>query len=508
MCNKVRRIRIDTITPDFTFADLRNFLVDYKDLEISRTVGSGAFGIVYFGLLKSVQVAIKVLLTSSKSNSNSNSSNSDNSNNSLSNTEGSNNSNNNSSYDTKLMNDPNRSKIVKLFLSFQKEIWIMSNLSHTNICSLLAVTQSPISIIMEYINLGDLFHIIDFLSQYLDTGAVAEPIDNSEFEGEDERKPKYQINELLPLLDFRMKLKIAYQIALGVNHLHQFSPPIAHRDLRSPNIFINKLDLNLSDIAKVGDFGLSRLNLSNTLSGGEFNLNWLAPEVMEDKEYTEKIDVYSFAIIMWELMSLQRPFEEYDHLFAGKPQNLFKSAVVSGLRPSISINHEPINDSSANVICSTIKATVSQRDSLKNATLSEETISQYTEYIRIMKQCWSNNPDDRPTFNQIVKDLRSLLISIGVSCDDASSLAPSHDFGTSSRDNEVFDLTQLSKTVLVHDRTITTQTDVLKIIHCTLSSEKEKEIYSKVWIALAGGAVSIISLVRTFNFFVPILFSY
>lgn len=107
---------------------------------------------------------------------------------------------------------------------------------------------------------------------------------------------------------------------------------------------MTSLSCNSPTVAKVGDFGLSRF-VATTLAGGDFNYNWLAPEVMKSDPYTEKMDVYSFAIICNELISLQAPFEEYDHIYQGKPRNVFKRAVVNGLRPTIPEyppSHSPI----------------------------------------------------------------------------------------------------------------------------------------------------------------------
>jgi serine/threonine protein kinase len=94
------------------------------------------------------------------------------------------------------------------------------------------------------------------------------------------------------------------------------------------------MSLESETVAKVGDFGLSRL-VATTLAGGDFNVNWLAPEVMRGEQYTEKIDVYSFGIICNELISMRQPFAEYDDQYHGKPRDVFKKAVVAGLRPSI-----------------------------------------------------------------------------------------------------------------------------------------------------------------------------
>ena len=68
------------------------------------------------------------------------------------------------------------------------------------------------------------------------------------------------------------------------------------------------LDEAAPTVAMVGDFGLSRL-IVPVLAGGEFNLNWLAPEVMREEQYTVAIDVYSYGIILNELWVRMKHFK-------------------------------------------------------------------------------------------------------------------------------------------------------------------------------------------------------
>ena len=56
---------------------------------------------------------------------------------------------------------------------------------------------------------------------------------------------------------YHMRVKIALDIAKGLNYLHTQKPPIIHRDVRSPNIFMASLSMTDSVLAKVGDFGLA-----------------------------------------------------------------------------------------------------------------------------------------------------------------------------------------------------------------------------------------------------------
>ena len=112
------------------------------------------------------------------------------------------------------------------------------------------------------------------------------------------------------VLNWPLTLRYVVDIATGMNFLHTAIPPIIHNDLKSPNILIVSETLSTTEpLAKVADFGLSSITGKGGLKGRAVeNPSWLAPEVMEDKaEYTEKADVYSFGIILWELFSCNAP---------------------------------------------------------------------------------------------------------------------------------------------------------------------------------------------------------
>jgi serine/threonine-protein kinase CTR1 len=90
-----------------------------------------------------------------------------------------------------------------------------------------------------------------------------------------------------------------------MNYLHNRNPPIVHRDLKSPNLLVDK-----KYTVKVCDFGLSRLKASTFLSSKSAagTPEWMAPEVLRDEPSNEKSDVYSFGVILWELATLQQPW--------------------------------------------------------------------------------------------------------------------------------------------------------------------------------------------------------
>lgn len=89
-------------------------------------------------------------------------------------------------------------------------------------------------------------------------------------------------------------------------YLHSFRPPIIHRDLKTPNLLVDK-DWTI----KVCDFGLSRSKKNTYLSakeGAAGTPEWMAPEVLRNEPSNEKCDVYSFGVIMYELVTGQEPW--------------------------------------------------------------------------------------------------------------------------------------------------------------------------------------------------------
>ncbi|XVF82735.1 hypothetical protein PTKIN_Ptkin16aG0073400 [Pterospermum kingtungense] len=163
------------------------------------------------------------------------------------------------------------------FREFLREVGIMKCLRHPNIVLFMgAVTQPPmLSIITEYLPRGSLFRLL----QMPDAGLV---------------------------LDERLRLNMALDVARGMNYLHRLNPPIVHRDLKSLNLLVDS-----SYTVKVCDFGLSRPKantfLSSTTAAG--TPEWMAPEVLCDELSNEKADVYSFGVVLWELMTLQQPWK-------------------------------------------------------------------------------------------------------------------------------------------------------------------------------------------------------
>ncbi|KAG0478012.1 hypothetical protein HPP92_012731 [Vanilla planifolia] len=159
---------------------------------------------------------------------------------------------------------------------FLREVSIMNWIRHPNVILFMgAVTKPPhLSIVTEYLPRGSLYHLI-----------------NRTAAGE--------------TLDQKRRLRMALDVAKGINHLHCLNPPIVHWDLKSPNLLVDK---NWS--VKVCDFGLSRLKANTFISSKSVGgtAEWMAPEFLRGERTDEKSDVFSFWVVLWELLTMQQPW--------------------------------------------------------------------------------------------------------------------------------------------------------------------------------------------------------
>ncbi|VFQ69383.1 unnamed protein product [Cuscuta campestris] len=159
-------------------------------------------------------------------------------------------------------------------LDYKKEIDLMKRLRHPNVLLFMGAvsSQEKLAIITEFLPRGSLFKTLHKNSQHL---------------------------------DIRRRLRMALDVARGMNYLHTRNPPIVHRDLKSSNLLVDK-----SWTVKVGDFGLSKLKNATLLSArsGRGTPHWMAPEVLRNEHSTEKCDVFSFSVVLWELMTESIPW--------------------------------------------------------------------------------------------------------------------------------------------------------------------------------------------------------
>jgi serine/threonine protein kinase len=155
------------------------------------------------------------------------------------------------------------------------------------------------------------------------------------------------------------RIKITFLIINALGHIHKEN--LVHRDLHSGNILYSQID-NTWRITDLGFCGPAD-NSSTCIYG---NLPYIAPEVINGKEYTFKSDIYSIAMLIWEISSGQPPFMNYEH-----DCNLAIN-IINGIRPKI-VSEIPL------------------------------------EYKNLMKQCWDANPLKRPDIDTLKNKMNEIM---------------------------------------------------------------------------------------------------
>jgi len=105
-------------------------------------------------------------------------------------------------------------------------------------------------------------------------------------------------------LHWKRRLKMLRDICRGLMCMHRLK--IVHRDLKSANCLVNKYWT-----VKICDFGLSQIMSDSAMNDNSpaGTPEWMAPELIRNEPFTEKCDIFSFGVIMWELCTLSRPWE-------------------------------------------------------------------------------------------------------------------------------------------------------------------------------------------------------
>ncbi|VDI66407.1 mitogen-activated protein kinase kinase kinase 11-like [Mytilus galloprovincialis] len=164
----------------------------------------------------------------------------------------------------------------------------------------------------------------------------------------------------------------AIQIARGMNYLHEESPiPLIHRDLKSSNILI-KEPVENDDIyektLKITDFGLAREVSKTTRMSAAGTYAWMAPEVIKTSTFSKSSDVWSYGVLLWELLTGETPYKGIDAL---------------GVAYGVAVNKLTLP------IPSTCPGLFS----------------------KLMSDCWHQESHERPTFQEILSRLADIAAS-------------------------------------------------------------------------------------------------
>ncbi|KAF5453851.1 hypothetical protein F2P56_023569 [Juglans regia] len=186
----------------------------------------------------------------------------------------------------------------EMLREFSQEVYIMRKVRHKNVVQFIgACTQPPnLCIVTEFMSRGSVY---DFLHK---------------------QRGVFKLPSLL---------KVAIDISKGMNYLHQNN--IIHRDLKTANLLMDE-----NEVVKVADFGVARVKAqSGVMTAETGTYRWMSPEVIEHRAYDHKADVFSFGIVLWELLTGELPYSQLTPLQAAV------GVVQKGLRPSIPKNTRP-----------------------------------------------------------------------------------------------------------------------------------------------------------------------
>ncbi|CAA7398782.1 unnamed protein product [Spirodela intermedia] len=228
-------------------------------------------------------------------------------------------------------NNPERAQLMEQ--QFAQEVMMLATLKHPNVVRFIGGCRKPM--------------VWCIVTEYAKGGSVRQFLNRRQ-------------NRSVPL---KLAVKQALDVARGMAYVHELG--FIHRDLKSDNLLIFG-DKSI----KIADFGVARIEVQTegmTPETGTYR--WMAPEMIQHRPYNHKVDVYSFGIVLWELITGMLPFQNMAAVQAA-------FAVVNrNVRPGIPSDCLPV--------------------------LGE-----------IMSRCWHVDPDVRPTFAEVVSMLEQAELEI------------------------------------------------------------------------------------------------
>ena len=314
--NNIHRKRTNLTSHTDTSSSLGN--VVFSDLQLIEVIGGGGFGQVWKAMWMWTPVAVKVLTGSAQ-----------------------------------------RKNVSRAILEeFAAEINMLKGMRHPNICLYIGSCVDPPNraIVTELMANGSLWDALRL--------PLKQPY--SELDG---TRPwpaelyPHGLRSIPPRGTWPWNLvkRVAYGSARGMAYLHNGRPPVLHRDLKSANLLLDE-----SYTAKVCDFGLSRLKAQErSMTGNCGTVQWMAPEILANEAYAEPADVFSYGVILWELLTKECPYDGMT------PIQCAIAVLKNGKRPKIPEWCPPA-------------------------------------FRSLMEWCFRREPNGRPTFSQIIAALDAM----------------------------------------------------------------------------------------------------
>ncbi|XP_039628634.1 leucine-rich repeat serine/threonine-protein kinase 1 [Polypterus senegalus] len=224
---------------------------------------------------------------------------------------------------------------LRNFSEFRQEASMLHSLQHPCIVSLIGISIHPLCFALELAPLSSLNTVLE---------------ENSKGES------------FIPL-GHMLTFKMTYQIAAGLAYLHRKN--VIFCDLKSDNILVWSLEVTDSVIVKLSDYGISRQSFHEGALGVEGTPGYQAPEIRPGIVYDEKVDMFSYGMVVYELLSGRRPI-----LDQHQPQIVKK--LSKGVRPILGTPEEV----------------------------------QFHFLHALMLECWDTKPEKRPLANSVVKQMQ------------------------------------------------------------------------------------------------------
>lgn len=282
------------------------------------------------------------------------------------------------------INETESIKAFKALREMRQEVALTSRLKHPCVVALVGISFSPkLLMALELAPLGSFRSVID---KHLNNRPEV-----NRYRDRDKLNP--------PLFSKELTFKFLHQIAKGLEYLH--CNGIIYKDLKSDNILVMSENLNASVNIKLSDYGISKYCWSGGTVGLVGTPGYQAPEILDGLPYDEKVDIFSFAMVIFETITGRRPYQEYDNM-----SQIAKAIKTENKRPNI-------------------------RD------FNIHSQSPYLESL--MQRCWHKNALERPAATEIINKrlmqncrfvaLTSVYTGVSQFSVDCLLGAPSHDPG-------------------------------------------------------------------------------
>ncbi|XP_074480599.1 leucine-rich repeat serine/threonine-protein kinase 1 isoform X2 [Sebastes fasciatus] len=268
------------------------------------------------------------------------------------------------------------------FSEFRQEASMLHSLQHPCIVSLVGISIHPLCFALQLAPLGSLNTVL-------------------------EEKRKGTGSSYMPL-GHMLTFRVAYQIAAGLAYLHRKS--IIFCDLKSDNILVWSLEVQDTINIKLSDYGISRQTFHEGALGVEGTPGYQAPEIRPGIVYDEKVDMFSYGMVLYELLSGRRPVLGHHQLQIAKK-------LSKGIRPVLG---------------------------------SPEKV-QFCCLQSLLTECWDTKPEKRPVATLCVRQMQEPsfpCLRYMLSCDSHSQLflqGHSAVFWNGDKDNRSYSVVNVEK---------------------------------------------------------------